>query len=487
MPREESFDHHTFLSPFTWRYGSEEMRRIFSEIETRAQWRKLWTSLAEAQSEYGLVSKKEVADLRSKMAPENIDLKRAHEIEEEIKHDLMAEIRTYAEQTPIGGGKIHLGATSADIEDNIDALKMLQATDVILTRLANCLDAMASNITKYADLSCIGWTHLQPAEPTTLGYRFALYAQDLTLDIKNIENLRQHFIKGKGLKGAVGTAASYKALLKDVAAEPSELEAKVMEKLGLEAFPIASQTYPRKMDYLVLSALAAVAQSIHKFGLDLRVLQSPVFGELSEPIGRSQVGSSTMAFKRNPVAAERMCSLARYVSTLPNVSFMNAANSILERTLDESANRRIIIPEAFLAVDECLTIYQKIARKLVVNTTIVERNLSRFGVFAGTETIMVEMVKKGGDRQKIHEKIRQYSFKAWDEVMNGRENPLEELLSSDPEISKAIPRNQLKEMLNPSSYTGDASNRAKKFVKETIDPILSRNADRLKQKTETRF
>ena len=227
------------------------MRRIFSEIETRAQWRKLWTSLAEAQSEYGLVSKKEVADLRSKMTSENIDLKRAHEIEEEIKHDLMAEIRTYAEQTPVGGGKIHLGATSADIEDNIDALKMLQATDIILTRLANCLDAMASNITKYADLPCIGWTHLQPAEPTTLGYRFALYAQDLTLDIKNIENLKQHFIKGKGLKGAVGTAASYKALLKDVAAEPSELEAKVMEKLGLEAFPIASQTYPRKMDYLV--------------------------------------------------------------------------------------------------------------------------------------------------------------------------------------------------------------------------------------------
>ncbi len=486
MPREESFDHHTFISPFTWRYGSEEMRRIFSEIETRAGWRKLWTHLAEAQSEYGLVSKKEAADIRSKMAAENVDLKRAHQIEEEIKHDLMAEIRAYAEQTPVGGGKIHLGATSADIEDNIDALKMLHATEIILTRIANCLDAMAINIANYADLPCIGWTHLQPAEPTTLGYRFALYAQDLTLDIRNIENLKQHFIKGKGLKGAVGTSASYKALLKDVA-EPSELEAKVMKKLGLEAFPIASQTYPRKMDYLVLSALAAVAQSIHKFGLDLRVLQSPVFGELSEPIGRSQVGSSTMAFKRNPVAAERMCSLARYVSALPNVSFMNAANSILERTLDESANRRLTIPEAFLAVDECLIIYQKIARNLVVNTAIVERNLNRFGVFAGTESILVEMVKKGGDRQKIHEKIRQHSFKAWDEVMSGHENPLEELLSSDPDISKAIPRNQLKKMLNPSNYTGDASNRAKVFVKEIINPILTRYADRLKQKTETRF
>jgi adenylosuccinate lyase len=462
------------------------MRRIFSEIETRSQWRKLWTYLAEAQSEYGLVTKKEVEDLRSKISSENIDLNRAHEIEEEIKHDLMAEIRTYAEQTPVGGGKIHLGATSADIEDNIDALKMLQATDVILTRLVNCLDAIASKVTQYADLPCIGWTHLQPAEPTTLGYRFALYAQDLTLDIKNIENLRKYFVKGKGLKGAVGTSASYKALLNDVA-EPSELESKVMKKLGLDVFPIASQTYPRKMDYLVLSALAAITQSTHKFGLDLRVLQSPVFGELSEPIGRSQVGSSTMAFKRNPVAAERMCSLARYVSALPAVTFMNAANSILERTLDESANRRIVIPEAFLAADECLTIYQKIAGKLVVNTTIVHRNLKRFGVFAGTEAILVEMVKKGSDRQKIHEKIRQHSFKAWDEVMNGQENPLEDLLSSDPEISKTIPRNQLKKMLNPSKYTGDASNRAEKFIKETVNPILACYTDRLKQKTETRF
>ncbi len=486
MPREESFDHHTFISPFTWRYGSEEMRKVFSEINTRSDWRKIWTYLAEAQAEYGLVSKEEAEDLKSKMTPEHIDLKRAHQIEEEIKHDLMAEIKTYAEQTPVGGGKIHLGATSADIEDNIDALKLLQATDIILTRLVNCLSSMADNITKYADLPCIGWTHLQPAEPTTLGYRFALYAQDLVLDIASLENLRQSFIKGKGLKGAVGTSASYKNLLKGKA-EPSQLEEKVMSRLGLDAFPVASQTYPRKIDHLILSALSSIAQSTHKFGLDVRILQSPVFGELSEPVGKSQVGSSTMAFKRNPVISERMCSLARYVSALPTVSFMNASYSILERTLDDSANRRIIIPEGFLTIDECLTLYQKISSNITVNTASIKQNLEKFGVFAGTEAILVEMVKQGGDRQKIHEKIRRYAFKAWDEISSGRKNPLTEMLTSDSEIRAAIPPNTLRDLLDPSNYTGDASDRAKRFVKDSIKPILSRYTDRLGRKSKTRF
>ncbi|MFQ6134881.1 MAG: adenylosuccinate lyase [Nitrososphaerales archaeon] len=486
MPREESFDHHTFISPFTWRYGSEEMRKVFSEIKTRSDWRRIWTYLAEAQAEYGLVSKEEAEDLKSKMAAEHIDLKRSHQIEEEIKHDLMAEIKTYAEQTPIGGSKIHLGATSADIEDNTDALKLLQATDIILTRLVNCLNSTADKIIKYADLPCIGWTHLQPAEPTTLGYRFATYTQDLVLDIASIENLRQSFIKGKGLKGAVGTSASFKNLLKGKA-EPSELEEKVMNLLELEAFPVTSQTYPRKIDHLVLSVLSSIAQSAHKFGLDVRILQSPVFGELSEPVGRSQVGSSTMAFKRNPVTAERICSLARYVSALPTVSFMNASHSILERTLDDSANRRIIIPEGFLATDECLTLYQKISSNITVNTAMIKKNLERFGVFAGTEAVLVEMVKQRGDRQKIHEKIRRYAFKAWSEMSKGRKNPLKELLTSDSEINAAIPLNTLKDLLDPSNYTGDASYRAKKFVEESIKPILSRYTDRLGRKSETRF
>ncbi len=486
MAGEESFDHRTFISPFTWRYGSKEMREIFSEIGTRAEWRRLWTYLAEAQVDYGLVSKKEAEDLKSKMTAEYIDLKRAHQIEEEIKHDLMAEIKTYAEQTPVGGGKIHLGATSADIEDNVDALKILRATDIVLTRLVNCLDSMAHLILEYADLPCIGWTHLQPAEPTTVGYRFAAYAQDLLLDVASVESLRMGFIKGKGLKGAVGTSASFKRLLAGKG-EPYELEEKVMSRLGLDVFPIASQTYPRKMDHLVLSVLSSISQSVHKFGFDLRILQSPVFGELSEPLGRSQVGSSTMAFKRNPVAAERMCSLARYVSALPSVSFMNASLSILERTLDDSANRRVVIPEGFLAVDECLTLYSKVANGVVVNKVAIKRNLERFGVFAGTEAVLVEMVKRGGDRQKIHEKIRRHSFKAWEKMTNSGENPLQELLANDSEIRASMSSAMLKRLLNPSNYTGDASDHAEKFVKASIRPVLSKYHIRLRKKSSTRF
>jgi adenylosuccinate lyase len=481
------FDHNTYLSPFTWRYGSEEMRHLFSEIGTRTIWRKLWTYLAEAQADYGLITDQEVADIRSKMGQDNVDLERSHQIEAEIKHDLMAEIMTYAEQTPVGGGKIHLGATSADIEDNTDALRLLQATDLILTRLINCLDAMVTNIKKYVDLSCIGWTHIQPAEPTTLGYRLAIYAQDLTLDITNIENLRKHFIKGKGLKGAVGTSAGYKVLLKGLT-EPSQLEEKVMKRLGLEVFPISSQTYPRKIDHLILCALSTIAQSVHKFGFDLRIMQSPVFGELSEPITGAQVGSSTMAFKRNPIKAERMCSLARYISALPTVSFMNAANSILERTLDDSANRRIVIPEAFLAIDECLLLYLTITRNLSVNTVIIKQNLQRFGVFAGTEILLVELVKRGKDRQRMHERIRMHAFKAWEEISKGKENPLQTMITEDPEINAVLSQEQINELLDPVGYIGDASDRATKFIKTQIEPVLSRYADRINHgKDETNF
>ncbi|HID60847.1 MAG TPA: adenylosuccinate lyase, partial [Hadesarchaea archaeon] len=237
----EKFDHSTFISPFTWRYGSPEMRRIFSEINYRAIWRKIWVTLAESQAKYGLVTQKELADLRSKMGPEHIDLKRAHEVERRIKHDLMAEIKTYAEQCPVGGKKIHLGATSMDIEDNADALRIKAGLDILLIGLVNCLDSLSWKILQYKDLPCIGWTHLQPAEPTTLGYRLAGYAQDLILDVHAVEILLRNFVKGKGIKGAVGTSASFQALLSGKS-KPNELERQVMQKLGLEAFQISTQT-----------------------------------------------------------------------------------------------------------------------------------------------------------------------------------------------------------------------------------------------------
>lgn len=473
---EENFDYGDFLSPFTWRYGSREMREIFSEIHYRSLWRKIWVSLAEAQADYGLVSEEELEDLRSKASPEHIDLERAHEIEEEIHHDLMAEVRTYAEQCPEGGGKIHLGATSMDIEDNADVIRMKKAFELILNKLAGCLKVLSEHIEEYKNLTCMGWTHLQPAEPTTLGYRFANYAQDLVLDLKAVETLMSDFLKGKGIKGAVGTSASYRRILGEEG-DPAEMEEKVMEELEIDYFPISTQTYPRKLDFLVLSTLSSIAQSAHKFALDLRHLQSPPYGELSEPRKKSQVGSSAMPSKKNPIKSERICSLSRYVSTLPKVAWENASQSVLERTLDDSANRRIIIPESFLAVDETLMLYRGILSGIEVYPNMIENNLQRFGAFAGTEAVLMKLVEKGKDRQKIHERLRLLSSEAWSEVIEGMENPLPLLLKEDEVIGKELDAEEIDELLKPAKHVGDAPERCEAFLKEEIEPILSRYED----------
>ena len=452
------------------------MRRIFSETGSRAKWRKIWLSLAEAQADYGLVTEKELASLRSKVTEDNIDLKRAHEIERKIKHDLMAEVKTYAEQAPVGGAKLHLGATSMEIEDNADILKLTSALNVILSGLTECLDSASKNALKYKATVCMGWTHLQPAEPTTLGYRFANYLQDLVSDVKLVEMLLTEFVKGKGIKGAVGTSASFERLMQGRGA-PKELEEKVMRELGLDYFPISTQTYPRKVDYLVLSTLASIAQSASKFCFDLRIMQSPGFGEMSEPIGRDQVGSSAMPFKRNPTVAERVCSLARYVGVLPLVAFSNASNMLLERTLDDSANRRLILPQGFLAVDEILTLYNRILKGLRVYPQMIKRNLERYGPFAGTEALLMKLVQEGEDRQEMHELIRRHSFKAWENVMEDEVNPLERLLAKDPVI-KRIGRDDLRRLLDPSRHVGDAEQRVESFVGKVVRPIITRHKRR---------
>lgn len=469
------FDYKTFLSPFTWRYGSEEMRRLFSEVYTRSLWRKVWLALAEAQAEYGLVSPEELEDIRAKSGPENVNIERAHEVERKIRHDLMAEIKVFAEQCPIGGKKIHLGATSMDIEDNADAIRIREALELILAKLVSSLEALSKRILEYKDLPCMGWTHIQPAEPTTFGYRLASYAQDLVVDIQLVEFLLDSFVRGKGIKGAVGTAASFKFLLSGKG-KPEELERKVMEKLKLQSFPISTQTYPRKMDFIIMNVLASIAQSIHKFGLDIRLLQSPAFGEVSEPLKEAQVGSSAMPSKRNPISAERMCSLARYVSALPKVAWDNASQTILERTLDDSANRRVILSESFLAIDECLIIYTWLAREMVVYPELVRRNLERFAPFAAIEPILMRLVELGEDRQKMHERLREISRKAWEAVMRGKANPLPELIKQD-EIGKKI-SGELEGFFTVDKYLGDAPERCEKFVKEIVEPILKKYKNR---------
>jgi len=327
------FDNYQF--PFSWRYASQEMRQIWSESNKRLLWRKIWVALAETQLEFGLVTPLQVAELRQFF--NRLNIPRSFHIENEIHHDLMAELKTFAEQCPTAGGIIQLGATSTDIEDNPDVLRIHQALTLIITKLSKLLALFSEKISEWADIPIIAFTHLQPAEPSTLGYRFAFYAQDLISDLQELRRLQAQ-LKGKGFKGAVGTGAAYADL---VGKHNLDLfENQISQRLGLPFFTITNQTYPRKQDFMVTSALAGLGVSLYKFAFDLRLLQSPTIGELSEPFSQHQVGSSAMPFKRNPVQAEKIDSLARLLSTMPQVAWQNAAHSLLERTLDDSANRR---------------------------------------------------------------------------------------------------------------------------------------------------
>ena len=468
MSKDQAFGHDGYLSPFTWRYGSPEMRRLWSEIHKRRLWRRIWVALAEAQQAAGLVRAEQVADLRAHQ--DNVDLVRADEIEQEIRHDLMAEVRTYAEQCPVGGGIIHLGATSMDVEDNADALRIREALDLLLERLRSLLLAFAGRIEEWAGVPTMAFTHLQPAEPTTTGYRLAQYAQDLWVDWQDMSRLRED-VRGKGFKGAVGTSASYGQLLEGTGVTPEQLEERVMAALGLQAVPVATQTYPRKQDYRVLAALAGLGQSLYKFAFDLRLLNSPPIGEWAEPFGAHQVGSSAMPFKRNPINAENIDSLARLLATLPRVAWDNAAHSLLERTLDDSANRRTILPEAFLICDELMQRAGRLIEGMHIDRKASERLLATYGVFAATERLLMETVKRGGDRQELHEVIREHSLAAWARLREGAPNPLADALGNDPRITRYVPAEQAKSYLDAGDYVGDAPERARKFAATLRDQL----------------
>lgn len=448
-----SYDYDDFLSVFTWRYGSPEMRGIFSEKNTRLGWRRFWVALARAQKEFGIVNEAELKDIEAHV--NDVDVEASLEKEKEIRHDLMAEVLVYSSQCKVGGGKIHLGATSMDVEDNADVLRQKQAIALLKKRLAGVLSALSALIKKYSDTPCMGYTHLQTAEPTTLGYRFANYAQDLLADLRDLNELEKS-LKGKGVKGAVGTQASYQALVGDAA----KLESLVLKGLGLDCFDAATQVYPRKQDYLVASVLAGVAMSLHRMAFDVRVLQSSMYGEESEPFKQKQVGSSAMPFKRNPMTCERICSLARLVSSYPEVAWSNAANSLLERTLDDSANRRVFLPEAFLAVDECLLLANRVFSGLQVNDAAVKRNLAAYGAFSCTEPLLMELVKQGKDRQKMHELIRVKSMEAWQAVQDGKKNPLKALLLAEKDVADAVSANRMDELFDAGKHTGTAGKRA---------------------------
>lgn len=444
------------------------MRALWSEERRRRLWRRIWVALADAQREAGLVTPEQVADLRAHV--DAIDVERALQIEREIGHDVMAEVRTFAEQCKVGGGIIHWGATSADITDNGDVLRQREALALTLTRVGKLLLALAVRIDQAGDLPCMAYTHLQPAEPTTFGYRLAAYAQDLLVHHEALARLRDS-LRGKGFKGAVGTQASYGEILQGTVLSPNEFESKVMAALGLPAFVIATQTYPRVQDYTVLTALAALAASLHKFAFDLRVMQSSGFGEAAEPFGEKQVGSSAMPFKRNPVNAEKICSLARYVGALPQVAWDNAAQSLLERTLDDSANRRTILPEAFIAVDELLLTARRTVEGMQIVETACARNLEKFGPFAATERVLMAAVKGGGDRQQLHERLREHSLKAWEAVSAGKPNPLADLIANDQLFLRLLQPGRLKALMDAREYVGTARERAALIARQIRERV----------------
>lgn len=448
-------DYLTYQSPFSWRYGSEEMRKIFSEENKYKLWRKIWVALARAQAKEGLVSKEELNDLEDNQ--DNINIERIWEIEKDTRHDVVAAIQEFAEKSKVGGGKIHLGATSMDISDNAETVRLTEALESIESELKKLLKSFGEKIEKYADFVCMGYTHLQPAEPTTLGYRFAFYAQDLLMDLEALQFVKKN-LKSKGFKGAVGTSASYVSLLDEEKA--ARLESDVLKELGIEAFEVANQTAPRKIENWIGNLLSSIAQSLNKFTFDLRIMQSPMMGEWQEPFGAMQVGSSAMPFKKNPINAEKICSLARLVISLSRVTWDNAALMLLERTLDDSANRRAAIPEMFLAIDEMLSSSIKIIDGLLINEKKIFRNLETYWPFSASEGIIIASVKKGADRQKMHEVLREISMKAWEAMQEGNSNPMEDLLEENVFIKQYLKPIEVAEILDAKSHIGNAAKKA---------------------------
>lgn len=425
--------------------------------------------MARAQSKAGIVSKKELADLIKNQ--DNFDIERILEIEKETKHDVVAAIKEFSKTAKIGGGKIHLGATSMDIVDNTDILRIKEALFLVEQKVKSLLLIYAAKIEKYAKLLCIGFTHLQPAEPTTVGYRLSFYAQDLLTDYEFLTFVKGQ-LKGKGIKGAVGTGASFKQMLKGKGITAAVMEREIMKKLGLDSALITTQVYSRKFDYLVLSLLASISQTLSKFAGDLRILQSPPVGEWSEPFGKKQVGSSAMPFKKNPINSEKICSLGRFIVQLPNIALENATLSYLERTLDDSANKRLIIPEGFLALDEMLDTAKKIIEGLVIYEKRIAYNLLQYAPFSASEVILLELVKKGANRQEMHEVLREISLQAWANVQNGEPNPFVSLLTNNKKILKYLTQEQLLNLLDVSEHVGDAPQRALLLVKK-INKALS--------------
>ena len=469
-----------YESPFSERYGSKEMQYLFSQEKKFKTWRRLWIALAEAEKELGLnITNEQIDELKEHVDDINYDV--AKEREALVRHDVMSHVYAYGVQCPKAKGIIHLGATSCYVGDNTDLIIMTEALGLIKKKLVNVIGKLSDFAMEYKGLPTLAFTHFQPAQPTTVGKRASLWLMDLTLDLDDLN----YIIDGMrllGSKGTTGTQASFLELLDGDHEKVKKLDKLIAKKMGFkDCYPVSGQTYSRKIDTRVLNVLAGVAASAHKFSNDIRLLQH--LKEIEEPFEKNQIGSSAMAYKRNPMRSERIASLARYVMADALNPAITSSAQWFERTLDDSANKRISVAEGFLAVDGILDLYLNIVDGLVVYPKVIEKRLMSELPFMATENIMMDAVKAGGDRQELHEKIRVLSMEAGRNVKEkGLENNLLELIAGDPAFNMTL--EELRKTMDPSKYTGRAEQQVEEFIEEMISPVLEENKDILGMKAD---
>lgn len=476
-------DNSIYNNPLITRYASKEMQAAFSDEKRFKLWRKLWIALAESEMELGLNVTQEQVDELKKYA-DDIDYELAAQFEREVRHDVMAHVKAYGAKAQKAMPIIHLGATSCFVNCNSEVIMIADALEIVLKKLVNVMDKLKKFALKYKEVPTLGFTHLQPAQLTTVGKRATLWLQDLEMDYENLMNLKSH-IRLRGVKGTTGTQASFMELFDGDEAKVKELEKKVVSKMGYEkVYGVTGQTYPRKFDYNVLSVLSQIAQSAYKFSNDIRILQN--MKEIEEPFEKNQIGSSAMAYKRNPMRSERIGSLARYVLSLPINSAITSSTQWFERTLDDSANRRIVNAQAFLSVDAILNIYMNVAENLVVYEKVIAKHIKAELPFMATENIMMECVKAGGNRQELHERIRVLSMEAGKAVKTeGKDNNLIDLILED-EMFKPV-WDKMDEILNAEKFIGRAPSQTVEFIENEIDPILNAHRDLLGEKGDVRI
>ena len=456
------------------------MQEIFSPRRRYGTWRKLWIALAESEAELGIDIPQEALD-QMRDAVDDLDLDRAAEFEKRFRHDVMAHVHLFGEDAPAARGIIHLGATSAYVGDNTDLILHRSALELVRTRLVRCVSELSNFARTHASIPTLGYTHFQPAQPTTVGKRATLWIQDLILDLEEMEH-RIGSLCFRGVRGTTGTQASFLELFDGDHEKVDALDAAVGHRMDFtHSYPVSGQTYPRKVDFQVLSTLAGIAVSVSKIGHDLRLLAH--LREVEEPFEEEQIGSSAMPYKRNPMRAERMCALSRHVIVLSQDAAFTAATQWLERTLDDSANKRISVPDAFLTLDGCLVLLENVASGITVNRDMIRRNLSEHLPFMATETILMHVVSGGGDRQYLHERIRQHSIAAAQRMKEeGEALDLLERIAGDESFGLSL--DNLQKLSDPRKFIGRAPEQVARFLDEEVEPLLARNEERIQPISE---